>query len=332
MQAEMLLATEAGRAVEALRGASTAVVVGHVNPDGDALGSLLALTAALRALGVDARPAWGGRDATTPPAPLDAGLAFLPCTDLVGGPLPEAPDVLVCCDTAAAARLGTLQPLVDRAGTVVVVDHHDTGDGFGDIRVVDPAASSTGILALALVDSLGVALDPGIASALYLAILTDTGRFSFASTTPADHRAAARLIEAGADHVGVARAVYESATAGYLPLVARVAQRAVVGPALTWSWTTQADLVEADAGDHETDALIELVRKVDVSDVALFMRETPSGRWRCSLRSRGATDVSAIAGRFGGGGHRMAAGFTGDGDPSAIAEQVLALLPVEGAA
>ncbi len=328
----MLLATEAGRAVEAMRGARTAVVCGHVNPDGDALGSLLALTAALRHLGVDARPAWGGRDADTPPAPLEEGLAFLPGTDLVGGPLPDAPDVLVCCDTAAASRLGTLAPLIERAGTVVVVDHHDIGDGFGDIRVVDPAASSTGILALALIDSLGVPLDGDIASALYLAILTDTGRFSFSSTTPADHRAAARLIEAGADHTRVARAVYESATAGYLPLVARVAERAVVGPDLTWSFTTQADLDEADAGDHETDALIELVRKVDVSDVALFLREMPTGRWRCSRRARGATHVSAHAAPRGGGGPPMAAGFSADGRPEDIAATVTRLLPRAGAA
>ena len=315
-------------AADVLRGARTVVVVGHIDPDGDALGSLLATSAALDAIGIDVHPSWGGRDAATPPAPLDPALSFLPLRGRVRAPedLPPQVDVLVCCDTAAAGRLGTLQPLVDAAGTVVVIDHHAVGDGFGDIRIVDDTASCTGVLVLRLIDALGVELTPAMADALYLALLTDTGRFSFASTGPADHRVAARLLEAGADHVGVTRAVYESASAGYLGLVARTTGRATVSPELVWSWTTREDLVDSGAEPHETDGLIELLRRVDTVDVALLMRETDGGRWRSSLRSRGGTDVAAVAQRLGGGGHHLAAGFTADGDPADIADRVRAEL------
>jgi phosphoesterase RecJ-like protein len=230
-----------------------------------------------------------------------------------GAAVPPAPDVVVACDTAAASRLGTLQGLLDSAGTVVVLDHHAVGDGFGDVRVVDEHASCTGVLALALIDELGIPLDPGMADALYLALLTDTGRFGFPSTTPADHRMAARLLDAGADHVRVTRAVYESASRGYLSLVARVAGRAVVEDGLVASWVTRADLVQTGAGDHETDGLIDLLRKVDGIDVTCLLRETRPQTWRGSLRSRGAVDVARVAAALDGGGHRMAAGFTGRG-------------------
>lgn len=317
-----------GAASELLRGARTVVVVGHIDPDGDALGSLLATSAALDALGVDVHPSWGGRDAETPPAPLEPALSFLPLRGRVRAPedLPPRPDVLVCCDTAAATRLGTLQPLVDAAASVVVIDHHAVGDGFGDIRIVDDSASCTGVLVLRLIDALGVELTPAMADALYLALLTDTGRFSFSATSPSDHRVAARLLEAGADQVGVTRAVYESASPGYLGLVARTTGRAQVTPELVWSWTTREDLDLSGADPHETDGLIELLRRVDTVDVALLMRETESGRWRSSLRSRGSTDVAAIAQRLGGGGHHLAAGFTADGDPADIADRVRAEL------
>lgn len=324
------LAAPVDRAARLLRGCRTAVVVGHVNPDGDALGSVLALTAALQAMGLDAVPTWGSRHADEPPAPLDPPLRFLPATDDIRHPdeLPAAVDVVIACDTAAASRLGTARHVLDRAGTVVVVDHHAVGDGFGDLRIVDESASCTGVLALRLIDALGVELTPAMADALYLALLTDTGRFAHASTTPDDHRVAARLIEAGADHVRAARAVYESASRGYLPLVALVARRAVIADDVVASWVTMDDLAATGTGEHEPDGLIELLRKVGDVEVTCFLRETSSGAWRSSLRSSGAVDVAAIAEQLGGGGHRLAAGFTGHGDPEDVIADVRARLAV----
>jgi bifunctional oligoribonuclease and PAP phosphatase NrnA len=316
-------------AADVLRGARTAVVTGHVDPDGDALGSLLALTAALRARGVDATPSWGSRHPDEPPAPLEQALSWLPCADLVVPPerAPGRVDVLVACDTATADRLGTAQPLLGRAAQVVVLDHHAVGRPFGDVRVLDPTASCTGVLVLRLLDALGVALQPAVADALYLALVTDTGRFGHGSTTAEDHRVAARLLEAGADHVRVGRAVYGSASRGWLPLVARVTGRAVVDDALAASWVTQADLAATGAGAHEPDGLVDLLRSVGDVPVACLLRETPSGGWRCSLRSAGAVDVAAVAAAFGGGGHRMAAGFSAAGDPGDVLDRVRALLP-----
>jgi phosphoesterase RecJ-like protein len=319
-----LIGPAVGRAAAVLGGASTAVVLGHVDPDGDALGSALALTAALRAIGVDAVACWGARAEGQAPAPLEPSLAYLPGADRVVDPadLPDRVDVVVACDTAAASRLGTARGILGRTSTTVVVDHHAVGDGFGDIRIVDDRASCTGVLVLRLIDALGVPLTPAVADALYLALLTDTGRFSYASTTPADHRVAARLIEAGADHVRAARAVYESASRGYLGLVAAVASRAVVAADVVASWVTQADLLATGTGEHEPDGLIELLRKVGDVDVTCFLRETRAGTWRSSLRSSGGVDVAAIAQQLGGGGHRMAAGFTATGDPQDVIADV----------
>lgn len=312
------------KAVPLLTNAESIVVTGHINPDGDALGSLFALTAALRHIGIDAIPTWGSRHDGQPPAPLEAALEFLPWADAVVAPtdLPQDIDVVVSCDTAASSRLGTAEPILHNASAVVVVDHHAVGDGFGDVRIVDPTASCTGVLALRLIDALGVPLDKSMADALYLALLTDTGRFSYAATTPADHMVAARLMQAGADHVRINRAVYESASRGYLDLVSRVTSRAHVDDNLVVSWVTQDDLNQTDTEEHEPDGLIDLLRKVQSVDVTCFLRQTTAGTWRTSLRSRGGVDVAGIAHEFGGGGHRLAAGFTGTGDVEDIVAAV----------
>lgn len=318
------------KAVELLRTAGSVVVIGHINPDGDALGSVFALTAALRSIGVPAVPTWGSRHRDQPPAPLSAELEqVLPTEGLELRPevLPSAPDVVVSCDTAAATRLGTLQPLLEQAGAVIVVDHHAVGEAFGDVRLVDEHAFCTGVLVTELIDHLGVDLTPEIANAVYLALVTDTGRFGFSATSADDHRLAARLLEAGADNVAVAEAVYASASRGYLTMVSRVTARAVIDDQLICSYVTLEDLEDAGSSADEPDGLIELLRSVGGIDVTCFLRETRPGEWRSSLRSRGGTDVAAVAHALGGGGHRMAAGFTGHGDAEDVLAAVRSHLP-----
>lgn len=313
-------------AAERLRSARQVVVTGHIDPDGDALGSLLAVTAGLRQLGIEASAAWGARHQGGQPAPVPvAWRPLLPALDrLVTEPadLPGAIDVLVCCDTATADRLGTLAPLVDRAATTIVIDHHAVGDPFGQMRLVSDSASSTGVIALALLDRLRVVLTPPIATALFLAILTDTGRFAYPATSSADLRAAARLMDAGADHAGVARAVYEHTSPGFVKLLSRVLHRAQIDEGMVLSWATQADLDETGAAWEETDGLIGPLRAVRDRDLTCLLRESDHRRWRTSLRSRGATDVAAVAERFGGGGHRMAAGLTAEGDIVDVVAQI----------
>lgn len=317
-----------------LREASDVVVLGHVDPDGDALGSIFALTAALRHLGVPAVASWGSREAGQPPALLPPGYDFLPCLDAAAAPdeLPAAPDVLVCCDTAAPGRLGTLAGLLDTAGTTIVVDHHATATPYGTIRVVDPAAAATTVLVAQLIAELAVPLDEGIANALYLGLVTDTGRFSFSSTSPSDLRLAAELMEAGAEASRIARHVYDTATLGWLRLMGAALARVQVDPDadLIWGAVHQADFTSADADADDAEGLLDLLRRVADIDVACLMRETPGGQWRVSLRSRGGTDVAAIAAAFGGGGHRLAAGFTAPGPPEAIAAAVTDLLTAAG--
>ncbi len=321
----------ARRAAQRLRRAGSVTVVGHINPDGDALGSVLALTEGLRTIGVPAVATWGARHEGQEPAPLsDALAAVLPTDGLVAaGMITEPPEVLVSCDTAAASRLGTLSHLAAQATDVVVIDHHAVGEPFGDIRVVDEHASCTGVLVLEVLRHLDVPLTPPLANAIYLALLTDTGRFGFSSTGPADHRVAAGLLEAGADHAAVGEAVYASASRGYLTLVSRVTRRATVTDTMVSSYVTLDDLAQTRTSSDEPDGLIDLLRRVGDIDVTCFLRETQPLVWRSSLRSRGGTDVAQIARAMGGGGHRRAAGFTGRGTASEVVAAVRSLLPEE---
>jgi phosphoesterase RecJ-like protein len=307
----------------ALREHDRFLVVTHENPDGDALGSLLGTTLALRQLGKDVEMYLAGD------TPLPREYAFMP----LDGLLRELPDdiearVLVAVDCAKAERIGPDPAPVQRAELVLDIDHHHDNTRFGDVNLIVADASSTGEILRDVFAELGVALTPEIAEALYVALVTDTGRFQYASTTPKSLRLAAELVEAGADIHAVFQQVYESIEFAKLKLTARALERARVleGGRIVVSYLLRTDFAEVGAAEPYSEGIIDYLRAVEGSELAALIREPPRDEGptrRVSLRaSIDELDVSAIARAFGGGGHRQAAGFSSDASIDEITELI----------
>lgn len=322
-RSEMTLREAIRRAAEVLAGAEELAVTCHVGPDGDALGSALALAEAARGAGKRAVVSFGE------PFSVPEKFAFLPTGSLVPpGEFPEEPPVLVAFDVGSADRLGELAKSASRAGTVVVVDHHASNQGFGDVDVIDPRAAASAQLAYQLIEELGWPLTAEVATCLLAGLVTDTGRFQYSNATPEALRVAAALVEAGARPEVIGQSVYENVPFGYLKVAAAVLGRSVLEPdrALVWSILWRRDLREAGIGREETDPLIDDLRIAREAEVAVLAKEQEDGTTRVSLRSRGSVDVGSIAVELGGGGHHNASGFTHAGDPESAVREVRARL------
>ena len=307
---------------DALRKHDRFLVVTHENPDGDALGSLLAATLALRQLGKDAVMYHPGE------TPLPREYAFMPLADLVRQPPGDAGErVLLAVDCAKEERIGD-DAAVSRAPLVLDIDHHHDNTRFGDLNLIVPDASSTSEVLRDVFAELGVELTPELAEPLYIALVTDTGRFQYTNTTPKALRLAAELVEAGADIHAVFQRVYETVEFAKLKLLARVLERAEVleGGRIIVSHLLRSDFAEVGASEPYSEGLIDYLRAVEGAELAVFIREqlsSGSHAHKGSLRSSiDELDVSAIARRFGGGGHRQAAGFSSDLSLPEIVESV----------
>ncbi|WP_127499218.1 DHH family phosphoesterase [Actinoplanes solisilvae] len=318
-------------AVAAVRGVpldAEVQLICHVNPDGDALGSMLGFALGLRRLGFT-------RLRATFPGEFDVPEPYraLPGSDLL---VPEqeayrsAPLILIF-DVAAESRLGALASLLGGVSRVVVLDHHASNTDFGDVNLVDPGAAATSVVADELLTRLGVPLDAEIAECLYVALTTDTGSFKFVRT-PAVHTLAARLIATGISAADIARRTFDTRPFGAMKLTGEVLGRAVLdrsaagGHGLAWTYATTADLERHNQRPYVLDALIDPIRGVAEADVAVVIKELTPGEWAVSLRSKGAVDVSAVAVALGGGGHRLAAGFTAHGEPEDVIMRIRPLL------
>ncbi|MGC4895778.1 DHH family phosphoesterase [Micromonospora sp. DT31] len=305
------------------------LMICHVNPDGDALGSMLGFGLGLRRLGVRRL------QATFPGPPVvPEPLAWLPGMDLLVPPDDAYPDpeLVICFDAASASRLGELADRLDRAGRSLMLDHHASNVGFADVNLVDPHAAATSVVALRLLDRLGVPLDASIAAGLYVALTTDTGSFRFEATTPAVHETAARLLATGLRPGDISRRVFDTRPFGAVRLFGEVLGRATLEPAaaagngLVWTYATWADLARHDQPAYVLEALIDSVRCTAEADVSCVVKQAGEAEWAVSLRSKGAVDVSRVAVALGGGGHRFAAGFTGRGAIDEVVGQIRAEL------
>ncbi len=308
------------KATEAIAAASSLAISCHVSPDGDALGSALALGHAATRAGKDVTVAFGG------PPVVPQSLAFLDTSLLVpASGFPEAPEVMVVFDAGSADRLGELRTAAEAAGTLIVVDHHVTNTGFGDVAVIDPGAAASAQLCTYLLESLGWEIDEVVATCLLTGIVTDTGRFQYSATDGEVMRVAARLLDAGVRPETIGQAVYESVPFGYLQASSAVLGRAVLEEdlSLVWSVVTHADLKSAAVTYDDLDGLIDDLRIAREAGVAVLLKEVDDG-WRVSMRSRGAVDVGRIAAAHGGGGHHNAAGFTIGGTADEVIESIRA--------
>ncbi|MBX7268419.1 bifunctional oligoribonuclease/PAP phosphatase NrnA [Micromonospora sp. Llam7] len=312
-------------AVRQLPADGRVLLICHVNPDGDALGSMLGFGLGLRRLGVHRL------QATFPgPPEVPEPLGGLPGLELLV-PASDAaaePDLIICFDAASDSRLGELAGRLGGRGTTLVLDHHASNTGFGDVNLVDPAAAATSVVAEQLLDRLGVPVDAGIAECLYVALSTDTGSFRFDATTPAVHEMAARLLATGIRPGDISRRVFDSRPFGAVRLFgevlgrARLEPEAAAGHGLVWTYATLDDLARHEQRPYVLEALIDPVRCTAEADVSCVVKQTAPDLWAVSLRSKGATDVSRVAVALGGGGHRLAAGFTGRGTVDEVVERI----------
>jgi bifunctional oligoribonuclease and PAP phosphatase NrnA len=311
------------KAADAIRSGERFLVTTHENPDGDALGSMLATKLALDQLGKDSVMYLAGD------APLPGEYGFMPLDGLLRR-LPEdvSERVLLAVDCANESRLGPDPEVLQQVPLVVDIDHHHDNTRFGDVNLIDAKASSTGELLRDLFEELDIELTPAIAEALYIALVTDTGRFQYTNTTPKSLRLAAELVEAGADLHRIFQGVYESVQFAKLKLLARALERAQVyeGGRLVVSYLLRNDFSEVGAAEPYSEGIIDYLRAVEGAEMAVLIREPPRAAGplrRVSLRaSHDELDVSAIARKSDGGGHRQAAGFSSEASIDEITDFV----------
>jgi phosphoesterase RecJ-like protein len=317
-------ARELERAVEVIAAAPTLALACHQSPDGDALGSMLALAILAVAHGKQIVASW------PEPFVLPSHYDFLPRLDLVTKPVefPERPDVMVTFDCGSLGRLGELAECALAARDLVVIDHHLTNDGYGTINVIDPDAAASAVVVRRLADRLGWGLERDAALCLYTGLVCDTGRFQYDNTTPEVFSLAEELAGFDLPIGAVNRQLFEQHRLAYIKLAGRALERAVFDADRRFvaTWVTADDLDRHGVGLEETEGLIDLVRRTSEADVSCVLKETPDGT-RVSLRAVSDFDVGQVAETFGGGGHRAAAGFTSDRPVPEVLEEIRRRLP-----
>jgi phosphoesterase RecJ-like protein len=303
--------TEITRIADAIRARQSFVLSSHARPDGDAIGSQLAMAFALRALGKDVRVV--NRDPAPPPLMAFAGVPDIEIAAKVDGDF-DAAIIMECGDLARTGVEG-----LDR-GFVINIDHHPGNTGYGQLNWFDPSAAACGEMVFDLVVGLGVPLTAEIATHVYVAILTDTGSFHFSSISPRTFDICRGLLEAGVDPVEVARFVYDSGTMARLKLSGALLSGMQIDPtgriALLY---LDHEIARAAGGTYEdTDGLINEPLTVKEVQAVVFFKHVQGDEYRVSMRSKGVIDVNAVAKEFGGGGHKNAAGCTAKGRIDAL--------------
>ncbi|GAA1336144.1 DHH family phosphoesterase [Saccharothrix algeriensis] len=311
-------------AAATLSAASDVTLLAHVNPDADALGSALALGLVLHRRGKAVRVSFGAPESVPETLRgLDVAGLLVPASEV-----PAAPEVLVALDAGSVGRLGPLADRVGAAGAVVVLDHHVSNPGFGTVNVVDPEAEATALVVLRLLDELGAELDEPVARCVYAGLVTDTR--SFRHATPSTHEVAARLLAAGVDAEAVARPLMDSHPFGYLGMLAKVLSRAGLerGAAGGLGFVHAVVTLEDAAGlrPEEVESVVDLVRTTAEAEVAAVLKELRPSCWSVSLRAVSRVDVREVAQVLGGGGHRLAAGFTAEGSAGDVLARLRAAL------
>ncbi|KUK36804.1 MAG: Phosphoesterase RecJ-like protein [Thermacetogenium phaeum] len=284
----------------------------HVNPDGDAVGSLLGLGLALVNSGKDVMMVTA--------APIPAVYQYLPGSELLQLPSIlstrefEAGVVLDCTDLSRIG--GDLPELLNGAGSVVNIDHHISNTHFGDVNAVDPKAAATGEIVLDLLLLMGIPVTPDIATNLYTALITDTGSFRHQNTTARCHRTAAVLLEYGADHVLVHNCLYEQRTLSSLMLLKAGLETLSLSKdgRIAWMAISYEDILSSGCNMEDCEGIIDYPKSLRGVEVGILFKEVKPGEIKVSFRSKQYLDVNRLAASFGGGGHERAAGCTVKGN------------------
>jgi bifunctional oligoribonuclease and PAP phosphatase NrnA len=314
------LSVDASGAAGLLSAATTIGVICHVHPDADTVGAGLALAIVLDRNGQQVQVSFAA------PETLPESLRSLPGCHLMVSPDEMRPDLdlIVTVDIPSFKRLGDLGDLVGDDQQLLVIDHHASNDLFGTANFVDPAADSTTMLVADLLDAWGKPIDPDVAHCIYAGLTTDTGSFRWASARAL--RLAARLVDIGVDNATISRTLMDTHQFEWLPMLSRVLASAqllpdaVGGRGLVYAVVDHQEWLRSRF--EEVESIVDIVRTTQQAEVAVVFKEVEPQRWSVSMRAKSAVDLSAVASGFGGGGHRLAAGYSSSGS----IEDVLASL------
>lgn len=319
------------RVCEALASARRVLCVIHAGPDGDAAGSSLALALALSELGKEVTVFCH--------TGVPYNLSFLPGLDRVVSEVPAdlTFDATTVCDVGASHRIGPGLPARERLGKLLNIDHHLTSDDFGDVNYVDADAAAVGVLVARILAGLNHAPSPEVATAIYTSVLTDTGSFRYSSTNPEALRVAADMVAAGADPWEVSSSIYEQNPVERLHLLREALGSLEVSDDGLFASITITDAMTRKVGSRRdlTDGFINFARGIRGVEVACQLTEPAPGSgdpWFLSFRSRGKVNVANVAARFGGGGHRNAAGGRAEGEAADIRRRIAQAVREESAA
>lgn len=304
--------------IDRIRSCGKFLIASHVRPDGDAVGSELALYHLLRAMGKEVD--------IYSQDPIPRIYAFLPGSEAVAGRIkePERYDAAFLLDCSEMDRIGDEADAIAGVPLLINIDHHVSNRAFCEPAWIDAKASSTGEMIFRLAEALGAEITPEVAVNLYTAIVTDTGSFRYTNTSAETLKIAAELVEKGADPHFVAENVYESTPIEKVRLLAKALAT------LEFEWqgrigsilVSQDMFTQAGARPEHADSFADFVRGIAGVEVGVFYTEMPDGRYKVGFRSKGRVDVERIASRFGGGGHAAAAACRIDGDFAAIKREV----------
>ncbi|GAB3683172.1 DHH family phosphoesterase [Saccharopolyspora tripterygii] len=303
-----------------LAAAPDVTLFGHVNPDADALGSALALGRALKKRGSAVRVSFGHPDEPARSLrDLDADGLVVPASEV-----PAAPPLLVVCDTGSLGRLGKLadrvKATIAAGGEVIVLDHHVSNTRYGTLHVIDESAEATVLIVQRVLDELGAELDLPIARCLYAGLVTDTRSFRHASADV--HRVAARLLDAGVDPEATTKPLLDTHPFAFMGKLASVLAEAELEPSAAQGLGLVRATVRTSQseglGGEDVDSVIDLLRTSSEAEVAVVLKEIGAGQWSVSMRADSRVDVSHAANACGGGGHRLASGFTARGEEQEV--------------
>ena len=314
--------------VDMLTSGESVLLLAHVAPDADAVGSALAVGIGLERLGRDVRVSFGDD-----PFEIPRVLRGLPGQHLLVEPSQaQGRSVVVTFDVSSIDRLGALQTAAESATHFAAIDHHASYTAFAPVSVVDVTSPATAVMALELLDRLGVELDADIATCVYAGLITDTGSFRYFGTTPQTHHIAARLLATGIRHDIISRQIYDDEPFAAVKLLGIALSRAeldisaVDGLGMAVTFVTSEDRHLLDVPIDAVERVIDELRVATEAEVSCVMKEEDQGAWRVSLRSKGQVDVSKATVQLGGGGHRFAAGYTRSGDREALLAELKAVL------
>nr|WP_181447495.1 bifunctional oligoribonuclease/PAP phosphatase NrnA [Mycolicibacterium vulneris] len=298
-------------AVDLLSDADTVAVIAHVHPDADTIGAGLALGLVLDKCGKRVEVSFAE------PARLPESLASLPGCRLLVSPdaMRRDVDLVVTVDVPSVKRLGALSDLAVAADEVLVIDHHASNDVFGTANFVDVQADSTTMMIADILDAWDKPIESDVAHCIYAGLTTDTGSFRWASARAL--RLAARLVDGGVDNAAISRTLLDSHPFGWLPLLSRVLASARLlpdaagGRGLVYAVVDNLDWTSSRP--EEVESIVDIVRTTQQAEVAAVFKEIAPQQWSVSMRAKAAVDLASVASGFGGGGHRLAAGYSTTG-------------------